>query len=204
MMPRPVGFDLDLTLIDSRASILASFRAVASGTGVSLDLDEIETRMGLKLEDELAHWFDATQIAAVAALYRRHYVAIAPTSTTAMPGAHESLRAVKESGAETVIITAKHESSVGLCLEATGLSADQVFTLAHGPEKAVILRRIGASLYVGDTPADVRAARDASVTAVGVLTGSFDASALAAAGADVTLESLTDFPAWYKGFRPNA
>ncbi|HEY5272020.1 MAG TPA: HAD hydrolase-like protein [Acidimicrobiales bacterium] len=199
-MPRPVGFDLDLTLIDSRASILESFRAVANSTGVSLDLDEIESRMGLKLEDELAHWFDAPQIAGVAALYRRHYVDIAPTSSAAMPGAHESLLAVKESGAETVIITAKHESAVGLCLAATGLFADQVFSLAHGPEKAVILRRIGASLYVGDTPADVRAASDASVTAVGVPTGSFDAAALADAGAEVILESLTDFPAWYMGF----
>ena len=199
MASSPIGFDLDLTLIDSRASILDSFRAVASGTGVALDINEIEARLGLKLEDELAYWFDAAEIASIASLYRRHYVKLALTSTAVMPGAHESLAAVTKSGAETVIITAKHELSVAPCLAATGLKADRVFTLAHGPEKATILRRIGASLYVGDTPADVQAACDAGVTAVGVTTGSFDADSLADAGADVILETLEDFPAWYVG-----
>jgi phosphoglycolate phosphatase len=201
MPHRPVGFDLDLTLIDSRASILASFRAVAAGTGVALDLDQIEARLGLKLEDELAYWFDAMQIATAASLYRRHYIEFAMTTTAVMPGAHESLAAVAESGAQAVIITAKHPSSVGPCLEATGLRADQVFTLAHGPEKAVILRQIGASTYVGDTPADVLAATDAGAVAIGVTTGSFDAAALAGAGAEVILATLEDFPSWYVEFR---
>jgi phosphoglycolate phosphatase len=201
MAGRPVGFDLDLTLIDSRASILDSFRAVASGTGVVLNIDEIQARLGLKLEDELAYWFDAREIASAASLYRRHYVELARTSTATMPGAHESLAAVAKSGLESVIITAKHELSVKQCLEVTGLQADQVFALAYGPEKATILRRIGAVLYVGDTPADVQAACDAGVTAVGVTTGSFDADSLADAGADVILETLEDFPAWYTAFR---
>jgi phosphoglycolate phosphatase len=204
MTRRPVGFDLDLTLIDSRASILDSFRAVALGTGASLDLDAIEARLGLKLENELAYWFDSGQIAAAAALYRAHYVEIAPTTTTVMPGAHESLAAVTRSGATSVVITAKHASSVGPCLEATGLRADQVFALAHGPEKAVILREIGASIYVGDTPADVLAACAAGTVAIGVTTGAFDAAALTEAGADVILATLEDFPAWYAGFLAKA
>jgi phosphoglycolate phosphatase len=132
---------------------LDSFRAVAQGTGITLNLDEIAARLGLKLEDELAYWFDASEIANAAALYRRHYAEIAMTTTAVMPGAHESLDAVAKSGVESVIITAKHESSVGPCLEATGLRADHIFTLAHGPEKAAILKEIGASIYVGDTPA---------------------------------------------------
>src|SRR5580698_11096239 len=157
---RPVGFDLDLTLIDSRRSILESFKVVADGTGVALDLDEIAARLGLKLEDELAHWFEPSEIDSAADLYRSHYIQIATSTTAVMPGAHESLAAVAESGVESVIITAKHPTSVGPCLEATGLRADQVFTLAHGPEKGVILRQIGASIYVGDTPADMVAATD--------------------------------------------
>jgi phosphoglycolate phosphatase-like HAD superfamily hydrolase len=204
MPPRPVGFDLDLTLIDSRASILESFRVVADKTGAALDLDEIAARLGLKLEDELAHWFASTEITGAAAIYRRHYLEIATTTTAVMPGAHESLAAVAESGVECVIITAKHPTSVGPCLEATSLRADQVFTLAHGPEKGVILRQIGAAIYVGDTPADMLAAADAGVIAVGVTTGSFDAAALTGAGADVILETLQDFPAWYEGFRADA
>jgi phosphoglycolate phosphatase len=100
-----------------------------------------------------------------------------------------------------VIITAKHESSVGPCLLAAGLEADEVFSFAHGPEKADVLRRVGASAYVGDTPADMQAAALAGVTAVGVTTGSFDRQSLLDARATVVLASLEEFPAWYAAFR---
>ena len=53
-----------------------------------------------------------------------------------------------------------------------------------------------AGVYVGDTVTDVRSALDASAIAVGVTTGPDDARKLLAAGADVVLDSLDDFPAW--------
>ncbi len=85
----PVGFDLDLTLIDSRPAILAAWTEVAQETGVTIDLDAVDRRMGLKLEDEAAFWFPADQVAPASALYRRHYVRLAPGLTTALPGAHD-------------------------------------------------------------------------------------------------------------------
>ena len=55
MTPAPVGFDLDMTLIDSRAAILGSVaQGVAAETGVAIDPDEVDRRLGIKLEDELA------------------------------------------------------------------------------------------------------------------------------------------------------
>lgn len=115
-----------------------------------------------------------------------------------MPGAHESLAAVDRERAASVIITAKQEVSIRPCLEATGLQADQIISSVHGPEKARALEVIGASVYVGDTPDDMVAARDAGVLGVGVPTGEFGATALVHAGASVVLESLRQFPAWYK------
>jgi hypothetical protein len=53
-----------------------------------------------------------------------------------------------------VVITAKHPISVGPSLEAAGLTADEVFTHVHGPEKAAVLRRLAATAYVGDSPPD--------------------------------------------------
>jgi phosphoglycolate phosphatase-like HAD superfamily hydrolase len=50
-------------------------------------------------------------------------------------------------------------------------------------------------VVVGDTPHDVRAARDVGVRAVGVATGRYPAGDLAAAGADVVLAGLTDLAA---------
>lgn len=193
----PVGFDLDMTLIDSRQAILASFAEVARETGVPIDLDQTDARLGIKLEDELAHWFPAERISPAADVYRRHYVMLAGERTTELPGARQALAAVRNAGERAVIITAKHPVSVEPSLRAAGLEADETFTFVHGPEKAAVLVKIAASAYVGDTPADMAAATSAGVTAVGVSTGSFTAAQLSDAGADVVLASLTEFPEWF-------
>jgi phosphoglycolate phosphatase len=191
-----------MTLIDSRAAILAAWEHVTADTGVRIDLAEVDQRMGAKLEDEAAHWFPPDQISAAADRYREHYVRLAPARTTALPGAHAALDAVRAAGAVPVIITAKHEVSVAPSISATGLTAARIYTHVHGPEKAAVLTRIQAVAYVGDTPPDMAAARTAGVRAVGVATGSFDVTGLAAAGADVVLSSLEEFPEWFAGAFP--
>ena len=197
----PVGFDLDMTLIDSRPAILAAFAGLARDTATAIDLDAVDRRLGIKLEDELAFWYPPEQRTAAAAIYRRRYVRLAVQMTTALPGAHEALAAVRAAGERVVIITAKHPVSVEPSLTAAGLRADEVFTFVHGPEKATVLNRINAAAYVGDSPPDMAAAAQAGVRAVGVTTGSFSGDDLARAGADVVLTSLTDFPAWYRSIR---
>src|SRR6202167_6276588 len=169
----PVGFDLDMTLIDSRPAILPSFAELARDTSTAIDLAAVDSRLGIKLEDELVFWYPPDQRAAAAVTYRRHYVRLAEQMTTAMPGAHEALAAVRAAGERVVIITAKHPISVEPSLKATGLAADELFTLVHGPEKAAVLRTVQAAAYVGDTPPDMAAAVQAGVRAVGVTTGSF-------------------------------
>jgi len=197
----PVGFDLDMTLIDSRSAILASFAGLSRDTGTAIDLAAVDRRLGLKLEDELAFWYPPDQRAAAAAIYRRHYVRLAGQMTTLLPGAHEALAAVRAAGERVVIITAKHAVSVEPSLQAVGLEPDEVFTFVHGPEKAAVLSRISAVAYVGDSPPDMAAAAQAGVRAVGVATGSFSGDDLARAGADVVLDSLAGFPAWYQTIR---
>ena len=73
----PVGFDLDMTLIDSRPAIMASFEGLARETATPIDLAAVDRRLGIKLEDELAYWFPPEQQAAAAECYRRHYVRLA-------------------------------------------------------------------------------------------------------------------------------
>jgi phosphoglycolate phosphatase len=198
MIIGPVGFDLDMTLINSRPAILASFAELARETATAIDLAAVDSRLGIKLEDEVAFWFPADQRPAVAEAYRRHYVRLAERLTTVLPGAQEALAAVRAAGERVVIITAKHPVSVGPSLRAAGLSADELFTLVHGPEKAAVLRSLNAAAYVGDSPPDMAAAVAAGARAVGVPTGSFTGHQLTDAGADVVLDSLADFPAWYR------
>ena len=62
----PVGFDLDMTLINSRPAILASFAETSRETGTAIDLDAVDRRLGVKLDDELAFWFPPDQVAAAA------------------------------------------------------------------------------------------------------------------------------------------
>jgi phosphoglycolate phosphatase len=200
----PVGFDLDLTLINSRPAIMAAWSAVAEELGVHIDLADVDTRLGIKLEDEVGYWFDVDGQQAAADSYRRHYVRMAPTMTFPLPGAAEALTAVRLAGERAVIITAKHPVSVGPSLEAVALAADEVFTHVHGPEKAAVLARIRAAVYVGDTPADMAAARAGGALALGVPTGSFDAADLLASGAQAVLGSLLEFPSWYAGFRSDS
>jgi phosphoglycolate phosphatase len=194
----PVGFDLDMTLINSRPAILAAFAELARETGTPIDPDAVDRRLGVKLEDELAFWFPPEQLAATAGIYRRHYLRLAEPMTTVLPGAHEALAAVRAAGQRAVIVTAKHQVSAEPSLRAAGLVADELFTMVHGPEKAAVLRRLRAVAYVGDTPPDMAAAVQAGARAVGVTTGSFTGEALADAGAEVVLDSLVGFPAWYR------
>ena len=194
----PVGFDLDMTLIDSRPAIMAAFAELAIQTATAIDLTAVDSRLGIKLEDEVAFWFPPDQHAAAVACYRRHYVRLAPRLTTIMPGARQAVAAVRAAGERVVIITAKHPVSVEPSLRAVALSVDEVFTHVHGAEKAAVLRDLDAAAYVGDSPPDMAAAADAGVRAVGVTTGSFAAGELAAAGADVILDSLAGFPDWYR------
>jgi phosphoglycolate phosphatase len=197
----PVGFDLDLTLINSRPAILAAWSAVSEEFGVLIDLAEVDQRMGIKLEDEVSYWFPADGHQVAADSYRRHYVRLAPALTFPLAGAAESLAAVRRAGERAVIVTAKHPVSVQPSLDAVGLAADEVFTHVYGPEKAVVLAHLGAAVYVGDTPADMAAGQSASALPVGVPTGSFSAADLRASGAVVVLGSLAEFPEWYAGFR---
>jgi phosphoglycolate phosphatase len=195
--PPPAGFDLDMTLIDSRPAIMASFAAVAAETGVPIDPADVDRRLGIKLQDELGYWFPAGQVEDAVRVYRAHYLRCLGPMTTRLPGAAEALAAVRAAGARAVVITAKHETTARLSLDSVGLAADDLFADAHGPQKAAVLASIGAGVYVGDTPADILAAVTAGVHPVGVATGSFTVAELKAAGAADVLASLTDFPALY-------
>ena len=198
MTPAPVGFDLDMTLIDSQRAILASFAGVAADTGVAIDPAGVLSRLGIKLQDELAYWFPPGEVEEAVRIYRAHYLKLLGPMTLVLPGAAEALAAVRAAGARAVVITAKHEVPARLSLESVGLSPDELVADAHGPEKGAILTAIGAAVYVGDTPADMAAAVTAGAHAVGVETGSFSAAELRAAGAADVLQSLADFPPLYR------
>ncbi|MFI6338326.1 HAD family hydrolase [Streptomyces sp. NPDC050535] len=200
-MTLTVGFDLDMTLIDSRPGIHACYQALSARTGTYIDCDLVITRLGPPLEEELVNWFPATEVAAVADVYREMYPTHAITSTPAMPGAREAIAAVRATGGRAVVVTAKWEPNAKLHLTHLGIDADAVVGNLWAERKARALREHGASVYVGDHTGDVRGARTAQAYSVAVPTGPCDAAELRAAGADVVLADLTEFPGWLTGYR---
>jgi phosphoglycolate phosphatase-like HAD superfamily hydrolase len=191
--PLVVGFDLDMTLVDPRPGIIASFEALMAETGVVIDVDVVIARLGPPLEVELANWVDAGRVEALATRYRAHYFVLGVPGTTLLPGAREAVAAVHARGGETIVVTAKEERAARACLAHVGLSIDVVVGLRYGDGKVAALREHAATVYVGDTVTDIASGRAAGASTVGVATGPDSAAALRAAGADVVLDSLEQF-----------
>lgn len=202
-MPITVGFDLDMTLIDSRPGIQAAFDRLSGETGVAIDSALAVTRLGPPLELELAHWFPAEDIPAVADRYRALYPEYAIGPTPALPGAREAVAAVRAGGGRVVVVTAKHAPNARLHLDHLGIAVDALRGSLWAEAKAEALTEYGATVYVGDHVGDVVGARTAGALSVAVPTGPVGADELRAAGADVVLADLTEFPAWFAGYVPD-
>ncbi|MGH3355353.1 MAG: ATP-dependent sacrificial sulfur transferase LarE [Nocardioidaceae bacterium] len=191
-----VGFDLDMTLLDSRAGIRATYERLAEETGSRIDPDVAAARLGPPVEEELSRWLPAEQVAAAADRFRALYPEYAIEPATPMTGAVDSLQAVRAHRGRTLVVTGKHEPNAALHLRALGLDVDEVVGGLWGTAKGAALREHGAVVYVGDHVLDVQGARAAGAVSVAVPTGPCSVDELADAGADVVLPDLAAFPAW--------
>jgi phosphoglycolate phosphatase len=196
-----VGFDLDMTLIDPRAGMVALFDVLAAETGIPLDGAAFVTRLGPPLEDEFARYgLVGTESERLVARYRALYADIVIPATEPLPGAREALAAVASHGGETVVISAKHERHVRGHLDALGFEVAAVAGELWATGKADALRAYGAEVYVGDHVGDIAGARAADALAVGVATGPMTMADLTIAGADVVLPDLSGFAAWLDSY----
>ncbi|WP_062346251.1 HAD family hydrolase [Herbidospora yilanensis] len=192
-----VGFDLDLTLADTRAAIAAVYEALVPSLSTPIDIDVAVSRIGWPLEDELAQWLPVDEIPAAVALYRSLYPGIALPATVAMPGAHEALAAVRAVGGRIIVVTGKNPRDARRTVDALGLDVDDVAGSVFGADKGAAIAAFGAAVYVGDHVADVEAARAGGAISVAVATGGCTPAQLAERGADVVVGDLTEFVSWY-------
>ncbi|MEV4440140.1 HAD family hydrolase [Streptomyces sp. NPDC049577] len=210
MNPQPsppsftVGFDLDLTLVDSRPGIRASYESLVAATGTYIDIDLVCSRLGPPLEQELRNWFPEERIAEASAIYLDAYPTRGIASSPALPGAREAVAAVRELGGKAIVVTAKLERNARLHLDHLGIEPDELVGGLWAEQKAIALREHAASVYVGDHLGDVLGARTAGALSVAVTTGPYGAEELRAAGADVVLADLRGFPDWLRAYRAEA
>jgi phosphoglycolate phosphatase len=190
-----VGFDLDMTLIDSRPGIREAYRALTARTGVHVDADLAVSRLGPPLRTELGYWFPADQIEDAVVTYRELYQELAIAPTVPMTGAADALDAVRAAGFRVVVVTSKLGRLAQIHLDHLGLRADELAGDLFAEGKASALVEHGVRWYVGDHVADMVAARTAGIPGIGVVTGPCSEPELHEAGASYVLSDLTGLPA---------
>lgn len=189
-----VGFDLDMTLIDSRPGIAAAYRALTARTGVYVDADLAVSRLGPPLRTELRHWFPEQDVEQAVTTYRALYPDYAVAPSLPLPGAIQALTAVRAMGFRVVVVTSKIGRLAQLHLDHLGMTADVLAGDLFAEGKAGALVEHGARWYVGDHVADMVAAGTAGIPGIGVTTGPCSAEELWAAGAAQVLADLTSLP----------
>jgi phosphoglycolate phosphatase-like HAD superfamily hydrolase len=88
---RVVGFDLDMTLVDTRPGIVAALSALAEETGRSIDVATIVAALGPPIAGVLSPWFSAAELPSVVERFRAHMAAVGVKGVTALPGAVRDL-----------------------------------------------------------------------------------------------------------------
>ena len=179
-----VLFDLDGTVIDSGAIILASMRHAAETVvgGEWRDEELMQAVGGPGLEAQMVA-LDPTRVEELVRVYRAHNEPLHET-LECCTGMEDVLATLKERGHRLGIVTAKRRLTVDLAfarvpiehLFETVVGGDE--TERHKPDPAPLLlaaQRLEAdpadAAYVGDSPFDVRAARAAGMFAVAVTWG---------------------------------
>jgi pyrophosphatase PpaX len=200
---RTVLFDLDGTLIDSVRLILDSYHHTLATHGLPPRTDEEWLAgVGTPLTAQFADWRDDPDtLKALIATYREYNLTHHDRMVTVYPGIVDVVRALKEDGITTGLVTSKNRAGAvrGLTLAQLEammdvlVCADEVENPKPHPEpveKAV--RLLGAdpraTVYVGDSVHDMLAGRAAGVRTAAALWGPFGRSHLEGAQPDYWLE----------------
>lgn len=191
-----VGFDLDMTLVDSRPGIAAILHRLNAESAYGIDVERHVEVLGPPLSHMLAPYLAPEQLAPAIARFRALYPSVAIEPTALLPGARAALAAVRDLGGRIVVLTGKHEPNALLHLQHLDLPYDRLIGDRWEAGKTEALREEGADVYVGDHEGDMRSAKAAGAIAVGVPTGGIGPDALRAAGADVLLAGLDELPGW--------
>jgi phosphoglycolate phosphatase-like HAD superfamily hydrolase len=178
-----VGFDLDMTLVDSRpVSRRALERLVAEGHR-ALDVTALMDAYGVPVD----RWLPTS--ADVARFRRLQHEEVG--AVEALPGARAALDAVRGHGWRAAVISAAPADLVAAMLRHAGLDVDAVHGDVWATGKVAPLARERCWAFVGDHADDMAAARAAGAVAVGVATGT-----TVPADCDVLLADLTHLPGW--------
>ena len=198
-----VLFDLDGTLVDSGAIILASFKHAAK-TVLARDFEDEQIAAlvgGSNLHDQMAV-LDPSRVDELVRVYREHNRPL-HEELQAFEGVEELVATLSTQGRKLGIVTAKGRATVDLAFAVIHLEPyfDVVVTAdmteKHKPDPEPVLKALellgsepSQAAFVGDSPFDVGAGKAAGVFTVAVSWGNIHApETLLAEGADVLVHT---------------
>ncbi|MBK5220170.1 MAG: HAD family hydrolase [Thermoleophilia bacterium] len=203
-----VVFDWDGTLVDSKRALVASFQETTTevlGEPFPTEHADIERLIQVRGQEAFAEIAagDQALYERIETVFHRIYVE-QQQQIRPFPGALETLRRLRDAGQAIGVATSKARIRLDLEAERTGIgelldvsiSGDEVRVAKPDPESvAAAIRRLdvdpAATLYVGDGPNDVHAARGAGAISVAVTFGFHPAEARAA-GPDHVIDDLAE------------
>lgn len=208
-MVRPlVTFDLDGTLVDSAPDLIDTLEVVLAGHGIGpVDRDDARLMIGggvrLLVRRALAAasiTVPESEIEALNVRFIEHYAAHIADRTRPFPGMLEALDALDARGIAVAVCTNKQERLARLLLDRLDLTrrfaaitGGDTYGVAKPDAKPLLATiaaaggTVGASIMVGDSRADILAARAAAVPVIAVSFGYTDI-APAELGADVLID----------------
>jgi phosphoglycolate phosphatase-like HAD superfamily hydrolase len=189
---RSVGFDLDMTLLDTSTATAVALGAVNRRLGTRIDVDACVRAMGAPPREQLARWVPADRLDAALRALANAFLTEGLPAVRVLTGALTLLRGLSRGGGRAVVVTTRRTRIAVACLRRCGLPVAEVAGGLSAEGKANALREHRVDCYVGDHPLDMLAAVRAGVPGIGVTTGFHDAAQLSAAGAVAVVAGLAE------------
>ena len=193
MTPKGILFDLDGTLLETYALILASFRhATAQVLGHELPEKTLMAKVGIPLVEEVKDFTDDEKLQAdLVGAFRSYNERAHDGLVHAFPGVKGMLDMLAPAGPRLGVVTSKRGDLARRGLEVCGLSSYFEFAIGsdeysgHKPDPAPVLygcERLGLApqecVYVGDSPFDIAAGNAAGCITVAATWGMFSEGSL--------------------------
>ena len=186
-------FDLDGTLVDSIDLIIQSAQAAfAQCNRIVPTREEITAGIGRPLMSQFGDYTsEPDEIDRLLHAYRTFQLEHHDRLTLPYAGVNDLVRALRDDGRQLGVVTSKIEPLAHRALSLIGLDAcfpvviGLESTTRHKPHPEPLLHamdRLGAgpgeTVYIGDSPFDLQAARAASIASIAVGWGAFSGSRL--------------------------
>ncbi len=208
--PAPLLFDLDGTLVDTIELLCQSMEfAFADYDGPRPTRDQWIAGIGTTLRSQLlAFSRESADLEWLIARYRIYQTEHFESMTAPYPGVTEVLTALHGAGHPLGVVTSKFHALARKVLDHVGytplfrviVGGDSIENPKPHPEPVhFALAQLGASpaqtIFVGDSPHDIKSGNAAGVATAACLWGPFDRPTLAAAAPTHWLTSIYELPA---------